>query len=121
MRREGGARVREGRAPRDAGVGAVAEEAHPSRVEWLRRRGVVHAVEPAAARRRNPRLLGGPPQRAAGHRHHGVQAALRGEALPAARDRLLRRQAGAPVEVIAFVLYICMFLEWNSWSCLPMR
>ena len=55
--------------------------------------------EPAAARGRDARLPRRGPQRAVGHRHHGVQAALRGEVLPVARHhRLLRRQARRVVD-----------------------
>lgn len=56
------------------------------------------APEPAAARGRLPRLPRRGPQRAAGHRHHGVQAAPRVEVPPVARHRLPRRQAGGPVD-----------------------
>ena len=63
-------------------------------MEQLRRRGVARAAQPAAPAGRLPRLLGGPPQRAVGHRHHRVQGPLRREVLPVSRHRLLRRQAG---------------------------
>ena len=94
-------RLREGRAPADARARARRQEAAAPQVEQLRRRGVARAAEPAAARGRHPRLLVRPPQRAVGHRHHGVQAALRGEVLPVARHRLLRRKAGGLVDLDA--------------------